>query len=160
VSGTFFDSWIGVSSGSLIDFPTEGRAFTYTRLGDSNEISVSWWKLSFATWILSGALVVIAFVMRKTPWENKIGVLIFLAFILAMIGLTNADLVLHGLYVARFGILTLIAIWILYGLAGLRSVNTASQAENQVTSSAQTAAVIPPPGVFDEFEQDQADEEK
>lgn len=159
ISGTFFDSWIGASAGSLIDFPTEGRAFTYTRLGDSSEISVSWWKLSFYTWILSGALVVIAFVMRKTPWENKVAVLIFLVFILAMIGLTNADMVLHGLYVARFGVLALIAIWILYAVAGLRSVETVSRTDIPVTSSAQTAAVIPPPGVFDEFEQNQADEE-
>ncbi len=159
VSGTFFDSWIGASAGSLIDFPTEGRAFTYTRLGDSSEISVSWWKLSFATWILSGALVVIAFVMRKTPWENKVGVLIFLVFLLAMIGMTNADMVLHGLYVARFGILTLVAIWILYALAGLRSVETASRTDIPVNSSGQTAAVIPPPGVFDEFEQNQDEKE-
>lgn len=160
LSGNFFDSWIGASAGSLIDFPTEGRTFTYTRLGDSSEISVSWWKLSFYTWILSSALVVIAVVMRKTPWENKVAVLIFLVFILAMIGLTNADMVLNGLYVARYGVLALVAIWILYALAGLRSVNPVSHADTPVTSSGQTAAVIPPPGVFDEFESDQADEQK
>ncbi|MAX35404.1 hypothetical protein [Gimesia sp.] len=159
VSGNFFDSWIGASAGSLIDFPTEGRTFIYTRLGDSSEISVSWWKLSFYTWVLSSALIVIAFVMRKTPWENKVAVLIFLVFILAMIGLTNADMVLHGLYVARFGILALLAIWILYSLAGLRSVQPATYPNTQITSGGQTAAVIPPPEIFDEFEQNRSDKE-
>ena len=80
-------------------------------------------------------------------------------FLLAMIGMTNADMVLHGLYVARFGILTLVAIWILYALAGLRSGETASRTDIPVNSSGQTAAVIPPPGVFDEFEQNQDEKE-
>jgi len=162
VTGTSFDSWIGTSAGSLIDFPTEGRAFTFTRLGDSSEISVSWWKLSFYTWILSGSLVLIAWVMRKTSWENKLAVLIFFVFILAMFSLTNADKIWHGVYAARYGIVTMLALWFLYAFSGLRcgmaKPNTLTGSLPSGTKeSGQSAAVIPPPGIFDEFHQDHSD---
>ncbi len=160
-SGNDFDSWIGTSAGSLIDFPTEGRTFTYTRLGDSSEISVSWWKLSFYTWILSGALVLIAWVMRNRSWQNKVTVLIFLVFILAMFSLTNANIILNGIYAARFGILTMLGLWILYAFSGLRSGHSKSRAtgdslDSKLTVSGSSAAVIPPPGIFDEFLKNQS----
>ncbi len=157
---SFFDSWIGVSAGSLIDFPTEGRAYSFTRLGASPEIEVSWWKLSLYSWVLGIALVVIAVVMRKTPWENKVTVLIVLGFLLAMFSLTNADKILHGLYAARYGILALFAIWILYSIAALRSVGIADHQadDSQLDLAGKSAAVIPPPGVFDDFQDDQTDE--
>ncbi|MCA9016061.1 MAG: hypothetical protein KDA77_12080, partial [Planctomycetaceae bacterium] len=121
VPENYFDSWIGKSGGSLVDFPTEGRAFTYRRLGDSSEISVSWWKLSVLTWVLSSALVLIAFVMRNRCWQNKLTLLIFLVFMLSMFSLTNANMVLNGVYAARFGILTMLGLWILYMFTGLGS---------------------------------------
>lgn len=158
----YFDSWIGTSAGSLIDFPTEGRAYSFTRLGNSPEISVSWWKLSLFSWVLGAALVVIALVMRKTPWENKVAVLILLAFVLAMFSLTHTDLILHGLYAARYGILALIAIWILFTIAALRSGTAAgmraSTGRSQLKANGNSAAVIPPPGVFDDLREDASDE--
>lgn len=156
VSGNAFDSWIGKSAGSLVDFPTEGRAFTYMRLGDSNEISVSWWKLSFYTWILSSALVLVAWVMRKQSWHNKLTLLIFIGFVLAMYSLTNASVVMNGLYAARFGLLALLVLWVIYAFTGGRqtmpeSHRLAGSLNSDVSSGSQTAAVIPPPGIFDEF---------
>ncbi|MDF1742070.1 MAG: hypothetical protein P1V19_00155 [Gimesia sp.] len=164
VSGNAFDSWIGASAGSLIDFPTEGRAFTFTRLGDSSEIAVSWWKLSNVSWVLSLDLVAIDFVMRKKSWVNKIATLIFVVFILALVSLNNADIILHGIFAARFGIYTLLVLWILYAFSGQRSgtgkphILSESQ-KPAINVSGQSTAVIPPPGVFDEFLQDQSDNE-
>ena len=162
VSGNAFDSWIGASAGSLIDFPTEGRAFTFTRLGDSNEISVSWWKLSNVSWALSIALVLIAFVMRNKSWVSKVAIIIFIVFILALVSLNNADLILHGVYAARFGIYTLLGLWLLYSFTGHRSetgkphfIDDSPIFETNV--SGQSAAVIPPPGVFDEYLKNQSD---
>ncbi|MFK7778820.1 MAG: hypothetical protein QM501_12000, partial [Gimesia sp.] len=162
ISGNAFDSWIGASAGSLIDFPTEGRAFTFTRLGGSNEISVSWWKLSIFSLVLGIALVVIAFVMRKKSCVSKVGLLIFVVFILALVSLNNADIILHGVYAARFGIYTLLALWILYAFTGRRTENGTPHfiddaQKIKINVSGQAAAVIPPPGVFDEFLQNQSD---
>ncbi|QDU07209.1 prepilin peptidase [Gimesia aquarii] len=160
-SGTDFDSWIGASAGALVDFPTEGRVFSYSRLGDSPEISVSWWKLSFSTWVLSSALIAIAFVMRKKTWENKLTLLIFLIFILAIYSLTDADKVLVGVYAARFGIVAMLSLWILYAFAGLRagkklSSDAVIQHRSNIDGGGHSAAVIPPPGIFDEFMQNQS----
>ncbi len=162
VSGNAFDSWIGASSGSLIDFPTEGRAFTFTRLGGSNEISVSWWRLSAFSLVLGIALVVIAFVMRNKSWVSKVATLIFAVFILALVSLNNADIILHGVYAARFGIYTLLVLWILYAFSGRRSetgkphfIDGAHKYEANLSGT--SAAVIPPPGVFDDFQKNDAD---
>lgn len=162
IPGSHFDSWIGKTAGSLVDFPTEGRAFTYRRLGDSSEISVSWWKLSVLTWVLSGALVGIAIVMRNRCWQNKLTLLIFLVFILAMFSLTNANLVLNGVYAARFGILTMLGLWIIYSFSGHRKGMPASHPrtgslDSKTDKAGSTAAVIPPPGIFDEFLDGQSD---
>ena len=122
------DGWIGGDSGGIFDFPIEGRRYDYTNLGgrDSSEkdgqssplrtVDLGWWYLPFYTWIVSGAIVLIAIVLRRTSWENKLTLLIVAAFAAATYALKDVDLIIHGLAVAAYGLVALIAIWLVHCL--------------------------------------------
>ncbi|MBI1348331.1 hypothetical protein GC163_18810 [bacterium] len=139
-------SWIGGSSGGVFDFPTEGHAYVYTNLGGRDRIQVHWWHLPFYTWIVSGSLVLIAVILRNTSWENKLTILIVAAFLASAYALKDMDLVLHGLAVSFYGLLALIALWVLHGV-----MTGCCQIRKRSTDppSPPSAVVIPPPGVFD-----------
>lgn len=139
-------AWIGGNSGGVFDFPTEGHAYVYTNLGGRDRIQVTWWHIPFYTWIVSGSLVLIAIILRNTTWENKLTLLIFAAFLASAYALKDADLVLHGLAVGLYGLIAMVTLW------GLHSCVTWCRRPRQPSSgppSPPSAAVIPPPGVFD-----------
>ncbi len=140
------DTWIGGQPGGVFDFPTEGQSYVYTNLGGQSLIKLNWWYLPFYTWIVSGTLVIIAVVLRNTTWENKLTCLIVAAFMASAYALKDADLVLHGLAVASYGLVALLAIWILHGLL---QFSKSRRNRNQPPPGLPPAAVIPPPGIFD-----------
>jgi hypothetical protein len=136
-----WDTWIGDSSSSLFEFPVAGHAYEYSNLGGAGELDTSWWRTTWVTWIFTIALVLIAVVLSRTGWENKLGVLLIAGFAAALYALADADAVAHLVAVCRFGILAMILYWIVQALArrpGLPAPATV------------VPAVIPPPGVFDQ----------
>ena len=122
------DGWIGSDSGGVFDFPIEGRRYDYTNLGGRDAgskdgqtsplrtVDLGYWHLPFYTWIVSGALVLIALVLRATSWENKLTLLIVAAFGAAAYALKDADLVTHGIAVAAYGLAAMLAIWLVHCL--------------------------------------------
>lgn len=108
------DQWIGYNTGGVFDFPTEGKWFQYMNLGGSKQLDVAWWHLPFYTWIISGVFVVIGFVLRKTSIENKLTLLIVALFMTSAFALRNFDFALHGLQAASYGVIAMIAIWVVH----------------------------------------------
>ena len=117
------DAWIGADSGGVFEFPIEGRRYQYSSLGSRDVIKgIGWWHLPFYTWIVSGAIVAIALVLRGTSWENKLGLLIIVAFIACTYALRDrrsgdsrsGRLVRTGLA------LVLIAVWLVHALLNCR----------------------------------------
>jgi hypothetical protein len=142
--GDDYQRWIGDDAPGLIDFPTEGHAYRYTNLGGRDRLKVTWWHLPFFTWIVSGSLVLIAVVLRNTSWENKLTLLILAGFLAAAWATQDADLVLHGVAVACYGLAAMLALWLVHGLLRRPARRPAGP-----PPTAPPAAVIPPPGVFD-----------
>lgn len=143
--GDNYQQWIGDDAPGVFDFPTEGHSYRYTNLGGRDRMALTWWHLPFFTWIVSGALVLIAIVLRNTTWENKLTLLILAAFLAAVVATQDADLVLHSLAVASYGLVALVGLWVVHGLLR-RSKKGRYQGPPPATPP---AAVIPPPGVFD-----------
>ena len=139
------DQWIGQQTDGLVDFPQEGRGHLYTSLGAADTIEVSYWDLEFLVWVLSGSLLLVAWILRTTSWENKLTVLLLLSFAAALYAITDMDIVVQALIAARFGLTAALLIWLIHGLFGQRSVVAAP-----VRSGQPAPAVIPPPGIFDE----------
>lgn len=110
------EQWIGSEAGGVFDFPTEGRRHVYSSLGDHRILEVGWWHLPFYTWIVSGALVIVALVLRKTSCDNKLTIVFLGAFAAAAYALAHQDVVLHGLAVASYGLIIGAALWLVEGL--------------------------------------------
>lgn len=144
------DAWIGTDAGGVFEFPVEGRRYVYTNLGGHDTGTstqamrplavidgIGWWHIPFYTWVVSGVIVILAFVLRGTSWENKLTLLIVAGFVAAAWALQDADLVIHALAVAAYGLAAMIALWIIHAILKYRP---ATPAFVQLTPP-----VIPPP---------------
>ena len=128
------DQWIGYDTGGVFEFPTEGKWFQYMNLGGSKQIDVAWWHLPFYTWIVSGAFVLIGFVLRKTSIENKLTLLVVALFLTSAYALRNFDFVLHGLQVAWYGMAAMLAIWLIHDVIA-----------SKCCAAPATERLVPPP---------------
>lgn len=149
------DQWIGFSAPGLIDFPTEGHGYVYDNLGGAALMEIRWWEDLYLVWVLSGTLVLVGWIIRRTTWENKLGLLLFIGFAAAMYSFEDSDIVIQGLRAARYGLVAMLVYWILHGI--LSPSHRLAAAPRQVKlppPSYTAAAVIPPPGIF-ELEQQQ-----
>ena len=127
------DAWIGHDTGGIFDFPTEGKAIQYMNLGGSKQIEVGWWHVPFYTWVISGALVLIALILRNTSWENKLTLVVIGLFAACAYALKDQDLIFHGIQVAAYGFAAMFAIWLIHGLLSWKP-------------SSPPSTPVPPPG--------------
>jgi hypothetical protein len=78
------------------------------------------------TVLVSIAVAVVAWILGRTSWENKLWVLLMAAFVACLVGLRDADWLAHALSAARYGLAFLVGWWLVRGLFGARnSVNGA-----------------------------------
>ena len=141
--GDDLEQWIGSEAGGVFDFPTEGRRHVYSSLGDHSRIKAHWWHLPSYTWVISGAIVVIAFVLRPTSCENKLTVVFLAAFAAAAYALSAPDVVVHGLAAASYGLIIAAALWLVQGLA-VRGPTAKSEAPSSSPPPPATPPVAPP----------------
>jgi hypothetical protein len=110
------DNWIGQDTSGFFDFPAEGTSYQYMSFGANKQIEVAWWHRPLYTWIISGALVAIALILRNTTWENKLTVAVLLFFATSAYAVKDLDLIIQGWQVAGFGLAASFAIWLIHGL--------------------------------------------
>lgn len=151
------DKWIQVPAAGFIDFPTEGNRFRYSSLGNQQWIQVSWAMQSAFTWLASGALILIAILLRGLSWDTKLLMILIAAFAAILFGLSSPGWSAEVVSAARFGIYALIGIWILHTVFSWKSGQSSppETPENGPppgpSIGAANPAVIPPPGVFDDL---------
>jgi hypothetical protein len=156
------DDWVGVQSAGFIDFPTEGAEYQFSNLGGQSQIELAWLSESAFTWLISGVLVVLAIMLRKFAWDHKLLMLFVAGIIATLFGISSPGWAAEIVSAARFGIYGLLGIWILTTVGSWRSSSTLTaadafrddQAVGATANTAATPAVIPPPGVFDDFRTD------
>ena len=154
------NGWIGGATNNGLDFPTAGRVeYRYTNLGGQGVIKLLWWDTVKVTVVVSLALAVIALVLVRTDWENKLGILLLILFGAALLGLKNMHVLAHTLSAMRFGLAFMIGLWLLHALFGSRphtktvavATPTGAAPPEVASTTPPLAAAVPPPGVFDHF---------
>ncbi|MFK7821820.1 MAG: hypothetical protein AB8G99_24185, partial [Planctomycetaceae bacterium] len=110
------DEWVGSKSSGMVDFPRKGHSYVYTSMGRTDELNVRWWNMPFSVWIISGAIFLIGFVLRKTPWENKLTFILIFAFVAVLYALQDQETVMQSLYAGAYGIVAVLILWTIYAL--------------------------------------------
>ncbi len=137
------DQWIGASSVGVADFATQGHGYSYQNLGGTEQLEVTWWKISFASIVATCSLFVLGLVLLPTTWRNRIGWVLGGALVVVCAGLNDSDTVLHGVAAARWGIVLMFGLWIVQTLFGSRRATTTYP--NIDWSRPFPAVVSPPP---------------
>ncbi|HID21871.1 MAG TPA: hypothetical protein EYP14_05650 [Planctomycetaceae bacterium] len=135
------DRWIEAPPLTMVDFPTSGRAYRYRSLSRPERFSTGWWNLHFHTWVWTAALIVVAWVLRKTTWENKLALVLLAAVVLLMYGLRDPRAAAQWIMVARFGLLAGGALWLIQAVFGSGS----AAVKKKVSAETPTAGGDAPP---------------
>ena len=113
------NAWIG-GGGSSLRIDKQGLVgYVYSKLGSDRRINVVWWNRVWMTLIISGAIAVVAWILARTTWENKLGVLLIVGLITAVTALNDVDAAAHAVSAARFGLAFLVGWWLVSGVFGI-----------------------------------------
>jgi len=107
------NTWIG--GGTTGDFARQGNVSVYRALGRQSVIRITWWNRPFLVAIISGALLFIGFILRRTSWENRITMVIIGCLAVAVWSLKDSSETLQFLSAGSLGLVAVAGIW----LAGL-----------------------------------------
>lgn len=128
------ETWFADQSSGLFTFPTAGHAYTYSNLGGSDAVAVDYWRSAYFTWVISGTIFAIGFILLRTNWENKLTILLVTAFAAVLYTLYDADQVVHVLSAARVGLIATLALWLVHALNRTRIGPTAAASTPTATT--------------------------
>lgn len=111
-AATAMNDWIRSLDATTSDFPTQGSVSVYRAVGRQKQIQLAWWSRPFLFWMISGTLVLIGLILRRTTWDNRITVVLLAVFIVALLSLGRGSAVPHYVGMAWPGVLIVAAIWI------------------------------------------------
>jgi hypothetical protein len=83
-------------------------------------LRVDWWNRVRVTWMVSLALVVIALVLVRTSWENKLGMLLLGALGLTLYALNDRGAASELLAAGRYGLAFLAGLWLIHALFSVK----------------------------------------
>lgn len=115
-SAAALESWFGDNTGGMFAFKPSGRLYQYHKLGTADTLEVAYWQTNWFTWWISGAIFLSAVVLAVTSWENRLTIVLLVAFGAALYALYDADQVINALAAARFGIVAMFAFWFIRAL--------------------------------------------
>ncbi len=112
------NDWIG--GDGISEFSTQGEPAVYRSAGNPGELLLSWWKWWFLLPAISATLVIAGLILRRTSWENRLTVLLLLAFATAMLSLRQSLGIAELSRTAWPGLLLTAIVWLLGLLLGTR----------------------------------------
>ena len=155
------NGWISENRSSG-DFADQGQAVVFRTLGRRTELRIGWWNRPFLVLVVSGALVLIGLVLRRTSWENRITIVLLAIVGTAIWHLYDGNAAFEIVNAASIGILAVAGIWLTTLLTGSSAADndsaktdppdnaprsTQEDPPDETTSSEPPSVVTPAPGV-------------
>ena len=130
------DDWMEDSAGTA-DFARHGNAVLLRALGPESTLQASWWNRPFLTSVVSGTLILIGLILRKTSWENRISLVLLAAVAITIWALYDSHAAFHIVSASSMGLLAVAGIWVtglLLGRAGSSKEESKTPPERGITS--------------------------
>ena len=141
-TGTLLSRWIGDESSS--DFALQGHATQFQSLGSQPTLQASWWNWPFLVAIVSGALVLIGLLLRKTSWENRITIVLLGAVAVAIWALSDSDAAYQMVSAGMIGLIAVAALWLTGLLLGKPRGAVAADGSSSPPPSTEPGSSPPP----------------
>lgn len=134
------DDWVGGGSGTG-EFSRQGNVTVYRALGRQPQINIVWWNRPFLVAVISGALLFVGFILRRTTWENRLTLTIVVSLVAALWSLKDASETMQFLSAGSLGLVGVAGIW----LTGLFFGHHPQEAGHATPPDAPTKPQSPPP---------------
>ncbi len=83
-AATAMSKWVDPQGNATGDFPTQGSVAVFRAVGRQSSITVNWWSRPFLFGMISGTLVIVGLILRRTSWDNRITVVLVALFAMAV----------------------------------------------------------------------------
>jgi hypothetical protein len=140
------EQWIGGSPGALFEFPLEGESHVYSRVGPADSILLTWARMPTSTIVVSLAIAIVAWLLRKRRWETLATLLLIVVLAAVLGALVDRELVWHAILSARFGLMALAAIWIIEAFRRVTSLRAVAETHESPPPNPPPAAAAPAAG--------------
>lgn len=130
-------NWVGDSS-SGADFARQGNVTVYRSLGRKDQIKVVWWNRPFLVAVISGALLFVGFILRRTSWENRLSLIIFGCLAVALWSLKDNSETMQFLSAGSLGLVAVAAVWLVGLFLGQQSNSHEAKPEPTSTTPLKT----------------------
>jgi hypothetical protein len=141
----FMDGWLDRSSTS--DFATQGHLAVFRAVGRQTLIETSWWNRPFVVWVVSGTILALGLILRRTTWENKVTMVLLAVFGVSLWTFRDGYAALQFATAAIPGAAAVLVLWLLGLLLGRHAEHPAgtTAAPAAAASAATTPASGSPP---------------
>ncbi|MGQ0633772.1 MAG: hypothetical protein ACT4QC_04110 [Planctomycetaceae bacterium] len=143
-------SAVGDELGDHVLDSSAGKAYVYERSGMADALEVSYWRTSWYTWMISGAVFLAGLMLGRTSWRNRWTIALIAAFAAAMYSVRDPDLTVNVLSAARYGLLATLGWWIVLavtqpgGNVAPRSTSAARGSQGLGATTAAAPVAVPP----------------
>ena len=104
-------TWIGDSSGGS-DFAQQGNVSVYRALGRQPQLNIVWWNRPFLVAVISGALLFVGLILRRTSWENRITLAIIGCLAWGLWSLKDSSEASQFLSAGSYGLVAVAGLWL------------------------------------------------
>ncbi len=94
------------------DFARQGHVSVYRTLGHQPLIEASWWNRPFLVGIISAAILLIGFILRRTSWENRLTVVVLSVLAIGIWSLQDQSETMQFVTAAIPGLAAVAVIWL------------------------------------------------
>ncbi|MEZ6040513.1 MAG: hypothetical protein R3C20_08405 [Planctomycetaceae bacterium] len=112
------NEWLDDQFNGSAEFARQGNVSLYQSVGRQSEVVLTWWNRPFLFLVISGTVILAALILRRTPWENRITMLLLASFLVSVWWLKDGYAALQFLTAAWPGVCIGGAIWFVNLLLG------------------------------------------
>ena len=107
-----FKNWVS-NAAQASDFARQGHVSVYRTLGHQPSIETTWWNRPFLVGIISAAILLIGFILRRTSWENRLAIVVISTLAVGIWSLQDRSETMQFVTAAVPGLAAVAVLWLI-----------------------------------------------